>query len=184
MGVIDMLKIAIFNKQLLLFFCLFFIFWCYPLKVNSEELPAKLQVALMSKIFAMESKLAKQKNISIFVLNAPRIYELLVADIGFKMGNSILLKVDKGNDIPTNKYDIIYIGSFNKESLAINYTAKNKVMSLYPVIKGMKNYGSLGLGIKSGKPLFLLNLHQSQAENLNWNPTILRVARISKVGME
>jgi len=144
--------------------------------VIAEELPARLQVALMSKIIAMENNLATKPDISIYVLDAPKITKLLRAEVGLKIGHTRLKKVDTGTEIPKVKYDIIYIGSFVQEEAAVEYAIKNNVMSLYPIIEGMKNSGSLGLGIKSGRPTFLLNIGQSRDEGLDWNPTILKVA--------
>lgn len=144
----------------------------------AEELPIRLQVALMSKIVGMERNLAQKEYISIYVLDAPKVYLLLKNDTGFKMGNSTLQKVEQGENLPSVKYDIIYIGSYLKEASAIEYAKTHDVMSLYPMIAGMKQIGSLGLGIKSGKPKFLLDLSQSEAENLQWNAKILKVAQL------
>jgi hypothetical protein len=158
--------------------CLVSSFITSSLRLSAEELPSRLQVALMSKIVAMELKLAKKQEITIFVLNAERIFELLNANVGFQIGNSILLKVDKGSELPKEKYDVIYIGSFSQEQLALDYSSENNALSLYPMGAGLENKGSLGLGIKSGKPMFLLNLNQSETEDLHWNSTILKVAQL------
>jgi len=42
----------------------------------------------------------------------------------------------------------------------------------------MQKIGSLGLGIKSGKPMFLLDLEQSESEGLHWNSKILKIAQL------
>jgi len=165
-------------SSLLIKFCLMSSLITSPFILSAEELPSRLQVALMSKIVAMELNLAKKQEITIFVLNAERIFELLSANVGFQIGNSILLKVDQGSEIPKDKYDVIYIGSFSQEQLALDYSSTNNALSLYPMGAGLENNGSLGLGIKSGKPTFLLNLNQSEAENLHWNSTILKVAKL------
>ncbi|MFK5895141.1 MAG: hypothetical protein QM504_18155 [Pseudomonadota bacterium] len=145
---------------------------------SSEELPTRLQVALMQKIITLENNLASKTEISIYVLDAPKISQLLGSGVGLKLGNATLKKVDSGKNIPNKKYDVIYIGSLSKEKTAIKYAVKNKIMSLYPIIDGMNNLGSLGLGIKSGRPTFLLNIGESKAEGLNWDPAILRVSTI------
>ena len=146
------------------------------LNIFAEELPAKLQVALMNKIIGLENSLANKDSITIYVLDSPEIAKLLKAEVGKKVGRSVLEKVDVGDSLPAQKYDVIYYGNPLKEDAAIEYAVKNGSLSLYPNIVSMKNMGSLGLGIKSGKPTFLLNLVQSKAENLNWNPAILKVA--------
>jgi len=144
--------------------------------VNAEELPTKLQVALMQKIIAMEQNLASKKTISIYILDAPHIFNLLSPEVGFKYGNAILQTVEQGTTIPNKKYDVIYIGSIADEEQAVNYATKYSSLSLYPMLTGMNNLGSLGLGIRSGRPIFLLNLSQSSAENLQWLPAILRLS--------
>jgi hypothetical protein len=166
------------KKQVGKIFILFILFCQAILLAHSEELPIRLQVALMSKIVTMEKNISVKDKVSIYVLGAPKIYNLLKNDIGFKIGNGILTVVDYGDDLPEKRYDIIYIGSFEHESRAVEYAKQHDVMSLYPMIAGMNNAGSLGLGIKSGKPKFLLNLGQSEAESLHWNAKILKVAQL------
>jgi len=144
--------------------------------IASEELPPKLQVALMNKIMGLEKNLASRETISIYILDSPEVAKLLTAEVGKKMGRSVLEKVDVGDSVPERKYDVIYYGNALREDAAIKYAESNNSLSLYPNIDGMKNLGTLGLGIKSGKPTFLLNLMQSKAEELDWNPAILKVA--------
>jgi len=155
-----------------------FVLMLLPLTLPAEELPIRLQVALISKIVAMEHNLNKKSEISIYVLDAPRISLLLEENIGFNFGNGTLAVVDRGNALPDKKYDVIYIGSYTQELAATNYANKYDVMSLYPIVAGMRNKGSLGLGIKSGKPTFLLDLAQSESEKLNWSSKILKVANL------
>jgi len=157
---------------------LFVLFSLCSLSIIAEELPIRLQVALMSKIVAMEQNLAKKEELSIYILGASKIYDLMKNDIGFKIGNSTLAVLEQGNTLPQKKYDVIYIGDFSLEAAAVEYAERYDVMSLYPIIVGMKKTGSLGLGIKSGKPRFLLDLEQSEAENLRWNAKILKVAQL------
>lgn len=157
---------------------LFIFFSLFSLAIYAEELPIRMQVSLMSKIVSMEQNLAQKEDISIYVLGAPKIYNLLKNGIGFKIGNSILKHVESGINLPEKKYDVIYIGDFNKEVDAVEYAKRHNVMSLYPMIAGMKQIGSLGLGIKSGKPKFLLDLEQSESENLRWNAKILKVSQL------
>ncbi|GLX79221.1 hypothetical protein tinsulaeT_25610 [Thalassotalea insulae] len=145
---------------------------------TAEELPIRLQVALMSKIVAMEHNLATKQKISIFVLGAPKVFELLQQDIGFQMGNSKLVAVDQGDRPPEKQYDVIYIGAFAENKQAMAYAKRYNVMSLYPKIAGKTQIGSLGLGIKSGKPTFYLDLEQSEAENLHWNAKIIKLAQL------
>ncbi len=149
-----------------------------PLISVAEELPVRLQVALISKIVAMEHNLAAKREISIYVLGAPKIYELLKHDIGFPIGNSILTAVDQGDMPPDKAYDIIYIGAFAAKAPAMEYAQNFNAMSLYPQITGKNQPGSLGLGIKSGKPTFYLDLEQSEAENLHWNAKIIKLAQL------
>jgi len=145
---------------------------------NSEELPLRLQVALISKIIAMEHNLAQKKEVTIYVLNAPKVFDILKDDVGFKIGNSILSRLDFGKVLPEVKYDVLYIGSYTQEASAVKYAEKTRTLSLYPIINGMQKIGSLGLGIKSGKPMFLLDLEQSESEGLHWNSKILKIAQL------
>ena len=155
---------------------LFSIYAFFSASCFAEELPAKLQVALMQKIIAMENNLAAKQEVSIYVLDAPKILRLLEREVGLQLGSSKLVKVDTGTTVPEEKYDVIYIGSSAKEKHAVEYAIENQVLTLYPIIEGMNNIGSLGLGIKSGRPTFLLNIGQSRAEGLDWNPAILKVS--------
>jgi hypothetical protein len=163
-------------NQILLWLVIMFAAINITTSVLAEELPARLQVALMSKIIAMENNLATKVEITIYVLDAPKINDLLKSEVGLKIGRTILKKVDAGKNVPKEKYDVIYIGSLSQQQMAVAYATENSVMSLYPIIDGMDNLGSLGLGIKSGKPTFLLNIGQSKSEGLTWNPAILKVS--------
>ena len=155
-----------------------FLLICLCASLPAEELPGRLQVALMSKIFAMESGTASKQNLTIYVLDAPEIALLLKSEIGFHMGSATLTRVEAGKDIPTEAFDVIYIGSISLQDDAAQYAKQHHALSLYPIINGMQAKGSLGLGIKSGKPTFLLNLQQSEYEGLNWHSTIVKLASV------
>ena len=115
--------------------------------------------------------------VTVFILESPRIADILIKKIGRKIGNTTLKKVASGKQVPNEHFDVIYIGNPLKAEQALAYSSNSRAMSIYPDSDKMSVRGTLGIGIKSGKPIFLLNLKMSKMEGLVWDPAIISVAK-------
>ena len=143
----------------------------------AAEAPAKLQAALIFKLLPFYTNLGG-KPFNIYVLGADDVAAELKGFVGKAVGKSTLNKVESGAALPSDKFEVVYVGQDIANAIA--YTQSNKVLSVTGK-DGFVNDGvTLGIGIEGKKPKILLNLSSSKAEEINWNPAILKVAATIK----
>ena len=129
----------------------------------------------------METKLAGGGDITIYVLGDNDIAAELKKAVGQAIGKSTLKQVESGAELPGEKPSCLFVGDPVMFSSATKYTREQKILSItaHPdlVSKGL----SLGIGLgDDGKPKILLNLSSSAAEELDWNPAIMKIAQTIK----
>lgn len=141
--------------------------------VSAQEAPPKLQAALIMKLLAFYTNLG-DKPFTVYVLGSDAVAGELQGLVGQKSGKATLNKVEAGDTIPGDKYDVIYVGKDVADAIA--YSQSNKALSVTGK-NGFVNDGvTLGIGVEGNKPKILLNLSSSKSEDINWNPAILKVA--------
>ena len=141
--------------------------------VAQDKAPAKLQAALLLKILAFYTNLG-DKPFTIHVVGAPDIAKELKALVGKTAGKATLNAVNEGSGAPGSPAEVVYVGSDPAGITA--YTQSNKVLSVTGIPSFVNDGVTLGIGIENKKPKIILNLSSSKAEEINWNPAILKVA--------
>lgn len=150
-----------------------FLALAFAAPATAQEAPPKLQAALIMKLLAFYTNLG-DKPFSLYVLGNDAVAGQLKGMIGQKAGKATLNGVESGDAIPGDKYDVIYVGKDVADAIA--YSQSNKALSVTGK-NGFVNDGvTLGIGVEGNKPKILLNLSSSKAEDINWNPAILKVA--------
>lgn len=145
----------------------------FAVPVTAQEAPPKLQAALMMKLLGFYTNLGA-KPFTIYVLGSDAVAGELKGLVGQKAGKATLNGVESGDGIPGDKFDVIYVGKAVADAIA--YSQSNKALSVTGK-NGFVNDGvTLGIGVEGKKPKILLNLSSSKAEDINWNPAILKVA--------
>jgi hypothetical protein len=139
----------------------------------ADEAPAKLQAALIMKLLAFYNNLGSQP-FTIHVVGAPDVAKQLKGQIGKTAGKATLNAVTEGDAAPSDACHVIYVGQSIKELIA--FSQANSVLSVTGRPELVPQGVTLGIGIENKKPKILLNLSSSKAENINWNPAILKVA--------
>nr|WP_239031211.1 YfiR/HmsC family protein [Pseudoalteromonas sp. MMG024] len=143
----------------------------------ASELPANLQVVLLSKLMPYEKALSVKPKLSIFVINDQAVYQafnLLKA----KQRNEQLGDIKFGNTLPNKAYDIIYLDSQVNLSDALIYSLKFNSLLVTNEIDLVKQGITLGLSVKNGRPMFFLNKKSSDATGLSWDKTVLDIATL------
>jgi hydroxyethylthiazole kinase-like sugar kinase family protein len=138
-----------------------------------EQAPARIQAALFMKLLAYYTNLGSEP-FTIHVVGSPDIVKELKGYIGKNAGKAKLKDVTTGSGPPSGSAQVVYVGQDAKALTA--YCQSNKVLSITgdPVLV---NEGvTLGISIENKKPKILLNLSSTKAEDINWNPQILKVA--------
>jgi hypothetical protein len=163
--------------------CAILIASCFAVYCPAQDMdaPANVVAALLVKVATFEKNLAGGIDLYIYVLGEPDVAAELQKAVGKELGRSTLKRVDKGNALPSEKPSILFIGDPIRANEAVAYCRANKVLSVTHkpalVLKGV----TLGFGVnEAGKPSILLNLSSSVEENLDWNPAIMKVAKILK----
>jgi hypothetical protein len=143
-----------------------------PVQAQSQA-PAKIQAALFMKLLAYYTNLGSEP-FTIHVVGAPDVASELKGYVGKPAGKASLADVTEGSGPPSGKAHIVYVGKDPKG--LIDYCQSNKILSITGIPKFVNEGVTLGIGVEKGKPKILLNLSSTKAENINWNPQILKVA--------
>ena len=138
-----------------------------------DKVSAKVQAALFMKLLAFYTNLGRDP-FTIHVVGAPEIAAEFKKLVGKTAGKAKLKKVTEGSGPPTGKAQIVYVGQDAKN--LTQYCQANSVLSITGLSKFVDDGVTLGIGVENGKPKILLNLSSTKAENINWNPQILKVA--------
>jgi hypothetical protein len=139
----------------------------------AQKAPANLQAALFTKLLAFYTNLGGD-SFTIHVVGAPDVAEEFKKKIGSKVGKAQLDAVSEGDGPPSNGAKVIYVGKSVKA--ITDYSQANKVLTITGEPKFVNDGVTLGVAIEGGKPKILLNLSATKAEDVNWNPAILKVA--------
>lgn len=139
----------------------------------AQSPPPELQAALFSKLLAYYTNLGDAPFI-IHVVGAPDVAAALRKIKGAAVGKATLQDVSEGDGPPTNGAKVIYVGKSAKAITAYSYA--NHVLTITGDEKIVSEGVTLGVKIEAGKPKILLNLSATKAEDINWNPAILKVA--------
>ena len=143
----------------------------------ANELPANLQVVLLSKLMPYEKVLSKKPKLSVFVVNNRDVYQafnLLKA----KQRNQQLGTIKFGNDLPKKPYDIVFLDQQIDLSDALIYSLKHTSLLVTNEIDMVKQGITLGLSVKNGRPIFYLNKKSSDATGLSWDKTVLDIVTL------
>jgi len=141
--------------------------------LQAQEAPPKLQAALFMKLLGFYTNLGSG-DFTIHVVGSPGVASELKGNIGKKIGKAKLSAVSEGEGPPTNGAKVIYVGKSVKA--ITDYSQANKVLTITGLPKFVNEGVTLGVTIEAGKPKILLNLSATKAEDVNWNPAILKVA--------
>ena len=148
----------------------------------AADAPPDVASALIIKLVALEKSLVGVGgDIVIHVMGSPAIAEALSKAVGIDIGKGKLAKVTGGDVLPASKPTIICLSDASKLAEVTAYTRKEKVLSVTNMPDLVGKGISLGIGVgESGKPEVTLNTTASKAEGLNWNPAIMKIAKIVK----
>jgi hypothetical protein len=148
-------------------------FMAVPVSAQAVQAPAKLQAALILKLLAFYTNLG-DKPFTIHVIGASDVAAELKSLVGKTAGKATLNAVTESDGVPGDKPEVVYVGKDVASSIA--FTQGNKVLSVTGLPNFVTDGVTLGIGIEDKKPKILLNLSSSKAEDINWNPAILKVA--------
>ena len=155
-----------------------FVFAIFSFSLRATELPASLQVVLISKILSFEHSSSHKKQVSIFVLGSPKIYQAFNKLKIKNYGEISINQLEIGASLPKKSFNIIYVGDETKIEEAVRYAAQNNALLVAPNTQWVKKGVTVAIGTKDGRPHFYINLATSAASGLKWDQKILKVAEI------
>lgn len=151
------------------------------LQAQMKNAPPSIVAAMVVKVIPFEKNLSNSTDISIYVLDAPEVARELEKAIGVSVGSATLKTVESGKALPSARPSLIYCDAVSRLPEVLAYSQGNKILSTtgHP---DLVNQGvTLGFGIgDDNKPKIVLNLNSSLEEGLDWNPAILKIAKIVK----
>jgi hypothetical protein len=148
-------------------------------KAQLKKAPADVAAAMLIKVADFEKNISDGRSVGIYVMGAPEVAAELRKGVGKPIGKGTLGRVDAGNGLPSGRPDILFVGSASGVVSALEYTRKNRVLSATGSPDLVERGITLGFGIgEDDKPKILLNSKSSAAEGVDWNPAILKIAKI------
>jgi hypothetical protein len=156
-----------------------FVLMLFSAIVHAEDIakaPPEIQAALFVKLLGFDKTLSG--NVSICVIGSPEFAVEMKKGIGKDIGNGKLASVSESAGLPSEKPSAVYLGDGSKANEVIAYARSNKVLSITGIPELVEKGISLGVGVSEGKPKVLLNMASSKEEGRDWNPAILKVAKI------
>lgn len=138
----------------------------------AQKAPANLQAALFTKLLAFYTNLGGD-DFTIHVVGAPEVAQELKKNRR-QSRQGCFERSFRRRRSPSNGAKVIYVGKSVKA--ITDYSQTNKVLTITGEPKFVNDGVTLGVAIEAGKPKILLNLSATKAEDVNWNPAILKVA--------
>lgn len=150
--------------------------------IQTQETPVNVVAALILKVAAYERNISdKSEGVTIYVMGAADVADELRKGIGKLVGNSTLNAIDEGDGLPSAKPSILYVGDQSNVAEALAYTRSNKILSVTGKSRLVAEGVTLGIGVnENGKPEIIINLSSSVEEGLDWNASIMKVAKTIK----
>jgi hypothetical protein len=154
------------------------LFWLQPLYPADaqERVPPEIQAALFVKLLGFDRSL--RGDVSIIVIGDPKFAAEMRKGIGKDIGTGKLISVAESAELPSEKPSVVYLGDASKVREVMDYARANKILSITGIPELAELGISMGIGVSGGKPEVLLNMSSSKAEGRDWNPAILKIAKI------
>ncbi len=146
---------------------------------GQKEVPANQVVPLTIKVLALNKSL--KGNVKIYVIGNDAIANELKKNIGNTIVAATITDVDAGNDVPSGKYEIVYVCNPGKVNAAKNYAKQHKSLTITNIPSLAFEGVTLGFGLDDDKKqVIFLNLSSSSEQGMEWNPAIMKVAQTIK----
>ena len=146
------------------------------LQAQALPLPGDIAAKLLVKVIEFEKNISKQ-DIVIYVQGAPDVAKELEKMIG----QAGIVKVVSGPSLPASKPTIYFVNNAGHLAEALKYTRQNKVLSVSNYPSFVPTGVTLGLGVgQDNKAKIILNVTASEEEGVDWEPAIMKVAKIVK----
>ncbi|MBN2280312.1 MAG: DUF4154 domain-containing protein [Candidatus Marinimicrobia bacterium] len=136
---------------------------------------------MLSMACVFEKTIASLSECSIYVYDNADIEKAVSSFKGQKLGNATLKNLTAGNSLPSERPDIILIGNSNNYAEILAYCNENDVLSLTNIPSLVKKGVTLGMGIDdAGAPKLLINPEGVAEQGKNFNPAIMKMAKVFK----
>ncbi len=147
----------------------------FTVKAASLPLSANLQAVLLAKILMYEKTYKNSSGVSVYVVNAPPISEAFSKLIGESTDHIGIKTVLSGDNLPEERYDLIYLNDLSLVAEAKKYASKHRSVLVTGKKQLVEEGITLGTSAENGRPKFYLNLTASFSADLDWEPKVLSI---------
>lgn len=140
------------------------------------QVPINVQATLFTRLLYFHKGISSGGSITICVIGSREFAREMRKKIGTKIGASKLAEVIEIDHLPIEKPSVIYLGTMKMLEEILQYTRKNKVLTITGRKKIISEGVTLGIVDDNRKPRIMLNLSSSVEEGIDWNHAILKVA--------
>jgi hypothetical protein len=155
---------------------------CLLTPTRADEPLPNVAVSLGLKILSLQKQFAsKPQGITIFVLGDSNVAKAFLSYVDQSVGTLRLAKVLSGDQLPTEKPDVLFIGDKDKVQDAVKYTRANGVLSMARNEKFISQGVTLNVYLgQAGTPEISVNMSGALLEGVEVNPATLKVARVAR----
>ena len=154
---------------------------------HAQDIEAALASKIILKVLLFDEDIEQktQNHVVVGVIGSDAAYEAFLSLKGQKIdqGRDLVVsevvlyeKIPGASERPT----VLFVGSGANPQEILSFTRSNKVLSATNVASFVHQGVTVGVTVQNSRPRVLLNLVGSEEEGMNWNPKILKIARIIK----
>ena len=151
-----------------------------PLWARDRTADPKVLAETILKLISFKKRCSsKSSEITVYVLGSEEAAKEPDKMIGTRVGNATLKKVEKGAELPEDIPDVFYIVDDTKLFSAIMFTRTQKILNVTDLTNMAEKGVTLNIATaEDGSPSNAIILTASKEADLDWNPVILKIARV------
>jgi len=146
--------------------------------IANAALPPKVEANLILKVLNFNKSITPGSNITVHVIGNDAIGQALQKLSGRRVGKAKLGDVTFSGSLPASAVNVIYTGDGGQVEGVKGFAASSNALTIAGDSAWVEKGLILGFVVEGGKPKFVINLTQSKAQGIDWNPAILKIANI------
>ena len=148
--------------------------------IFAEDAGPEAVQQLFSMVCVFNKTISEKGEVSAYIYKDDAVLNAMKSFQGQKLGNVILKSVTGGNDIPASAPDMLFIGNADKAADLISFCNSNSVLCMTANPDVVNSGAAIGVTVKDGKAMLLLNPQGVADQNQSFNPAIMKIAKVSK----
>jgi hypothetical protein len=155
---------------------------CLSVLTRGDDALPQVAVTYGLKVISLQRQFsAKPDGITIYVLGDANVAKAFQTQVNQTIGAMKVAKVLSGDELPSERPDVLFIGDKDKVDQAVLYTRQYKVLSMARNEKLLPRGVTLVVSAnREGDTQISMNMSGALLEGVQVNPATLKVVRVAK----